>query len=274
DNLMRFPRIYAAFLLWLLSEIFEKLPETGDLEIPKLVMFFDEAHLIFNGAPKVLLERIEQIVRLIRSKGVGVYFITQNPADIPQAVLAQLGNRIQHALRAYTPSEQKAVKAAASAFRPNPAFKTEEVIGNLGVGEALVSFLDAQGVPGMVERAFVLPPEGRIGPLSREERQSVIQKSLLYGMYEKSIDRESACEKLSVRIGERVRAEEEAARQAKLEADPARDAKKTRGNKDMLGGLVGDLAKKTQQSISRNLANHMGRGLIRGIFGNLFGGKK
>ncbi len=281
DRLMQSPRIYASFLLWLLSEMFENLPEVGDLEMPKLVLFFDEAHLIFNDAPKVLLERIEQVVRLIRSKGVGVYFITQNPADIPETVLAQLGNRIQHALRAYTPAEQKAVKAAASAFRPNPAFKTEEVITALGVGEALVSCLDAKGVPCVVERAFMLPPESRIGPLSPAERQSAIQKSFLYGQYEKMIDRESAYEILTGRVLQKTQDEtvaKQAKEQAKLEAEQAKEAARAAKNapKDqgMFGGMVGDLAKKTQQSITRNIANQVGRSLIRGILGGIFGGKK
>ena len=262
DRLMQSPRIYAAFLLWLLSELYETLPEAGDLEQPKLVLFFDEAHLLFSNAPKALLEKIEQVVRLIRSKAVGVYFITQSPADIPETVLAQLGNRVQHALRAYTPKEQKAVRAAAEAFRPNPAFKTEDAITTLGVGEALVSLLDGKGAPGVVEKASMLPPESQIGPITADERQELIKKSLLYGQYERVVDRESAYEKLSARV---------------LEKTPE-ETGKGRGKKDddkgFVGELVTDFAKKTQQSITRNLANQVGRSLIRGILGSLFGGKK
>lgn len=263
DRLMQSPRIYGSFLLWLLSELYEKLPETGDLEQPKLVLFFDEAHLIFTNAPKALLEKIEQVVRLIRSKAVGVYFVTQNPADIPETVLAQLGNRVQHALRAYTPREQKAVRAAADSFRPNPAFKTEDAITEMGVGEALVSFLDDKGIPAMVERSKVLPPESRIGPLTADERRNEIQKSQLYGQYERVIDRESAYEVLSRRV-------EENAAQAESEGK----GRKAKNDDGVLGGLIGEFAKKTQQSITRNIANQVGRSLVRGILGGLFGGKK
>ena len=200
DKLMNSPRIYTTFLLWLLSDLFENLPEVGDLEKPKLVFFFDEAHMLFNDMPKVLLEKVEQIIRLIRSKGVGVYFISQNPADIPDNILGQLGNRIQHALRAYTPNDQKAVKVAANTFRANPKFDTETAITELGTGEALVSFLDEKGAPNPVERAFVLPPEGQIGPVTPEERTRIIQSSLLYGIYEKEVDRISAFEIISERM--------------------------------------------------------------------------
>ena len=194
DKLMASPRLYSTFLLWLLSELFEQLPEVGDVDKPKLVFFFDEAHLLFNEAPPALLEKIEQVVRLIRSKGVGVYFVTQNPLDIPDTVLGQLGNRVQHALRAFTPRDQKAVKTAAETLRPNPAFDAAAAITELGVGEALISFLDEKGRPNVVERAFVLPPASRIGPLTAEERQAVIKASLVYGVYEKTLDRESAFE--------------------------------------------------------------------------------
>ena len=196
DKLMASPRLYSTFLLWLLSELFEQLPEVGDVEKPKLVFFFDEAHLLFNEAPPALLEKIEQVVRLIRSKGVGVYFVTQNPLDIPDTVLGQLGNRVQHALRAFTPRDQKAVKTAAETLRANPAFDAAAAITELGVGEALLSFLDEKGRPNVVERAFVLPPASRIGPLAAEERQAVIKASLVYGVYENQLDRESAYEKL------------------------------------------------------------------------------
>src|SRR3954466_2287867 len=199
DKLMENPRLYATFLLWLLSEMFEQLPEVGDVEKPKLVFFFDEAHLLFNDAPKALLDRIEQVVRLIRSKGVGVYFVTQNPIDVPDKVLAQLGNRVQHALRAFTPRDQKAVKAAAETFRPNPKLNTEQVITQLGKGEALVSFLEGNGTPSIVERCMVRPPSARIGPVTPEERKAIIAKSPLRGKYDSAIDPESAYEVLQNR---------------------------------------------------------------------------
>lgn len=263
DRLMQSPRVYAAFLLWLLSELYESLPEVGDLPKPKLALFFDEAHLLFSNAPKALLERIEQVVRLIRSKGVGIYFITQNPADIPETVLTQLGNRVQHALRAYTPKEQKSVRAAADAFRPNPAFKTEDVITNLAVGEALVSLLDPKGIPSVVERVQMLPPESQIGPLTPEERQNQIRASLLFGQYENVLDRESAYEILTARV-----------LQKSQESAAAATAKGKKGDESFVGGLLTDFAKKTQQSVTRNIANQVGRSLIRGILGSLLGGKK
>ena len=199
DRLMQSPKLYATMLLWLLSELYERLPEVGDRDKPKLVFFFDEAHLLFTDAPKALLDKIEQVVRLVRSKGVGVFFVTQNPLDVPDIVLGQLGNRIQHALRAYTPRDQKAVKAAASTMRANPKIDTEKVITELGVGEALVSFLDEKGRPAIVERAFVLPPASRIGPITAEERKAVIDRSPVKGVYDKLVDRESAYEKLAGR---------------------------------------------------------------------------
>jgi hypothetical protein len=199
DKLMLTPKTYTAFLLWLLSELFEKLPEVGDPEKPKLVFFFDEAHLLFTDAPKALLEKVEQMVRLIRSKGVGVYFITQNPLDVPQTVLGQLSNRVQHALRAFTPLDQKAVKAAAQTFRTNPKLDVAEVITQLGVGEALVSMLDDKGMPGIVQRAFMLPPTSQIGPIPPDLRQQIIKSSPVAGRYETMLDRESAYEKLQGR---------------------------------------------------------------------------
>ena len=199
DKLIHAPRLYATFLLWLLSELFEELPEAGDLDKPKLVFFFDEAHLLFNDAPKALTEKVEQVVRLIRSKGVGVYFVTQNPADVPPTILGQLGNRVQHALRAFTPAEQKGIKAAAETFRPNPAFKTQEVITQLGVGEALVSTLEPGGVPGIVERAKVIPPRSRMGPLTADERQQIVAQSPVGAKYTELVDRESAYEILQAR---------------------------------------------------------------------------
>src|SRR6478672_2407912 len=200
DRLLTSPRLYASFLLWLMSELFEQLPEVGDPEKPKLVFFFDEAHLLFNEAPAALLEKIEQVVRLIRSKGVGVYFVTQNPLDIPDTVLAQLGNRVQHALRAFTPRDQKAVKAAASTMRANPKLDIETAITELAVGEALVSLLDEKGRPSVTERVFVIPPGSRIGPISDDERKALIAASLVAGVYEKKVDRESAYEKLTARV--------------------------------------------------------------------------
>ncbi len=199
DKLIHSPRLYATFLLWLLSELFEELPEVGDLEKPKLVFFFDEAHLLFRDAPKALVEKVEQVVRLIRSKGVGIYFVTQNPLDLPQTVLAQLGNRVQHALRAFTPADQKAVKAAAETFRPNPRLNVTQAITELEVGEALVSLLDGKGIPGIVQRAKIAPPRGRIGPITKEERADLIQRSPLAGRYDTPLDRDSAYEMLNGR---------------------------------------------------------------------------
>ncbi len=199
EQLMNSPKLYSTFLLWMLSELFEQLPEVGDLDKPKLVFFFDEAHLLFNDAPKALLEKIEQVVRLIRSKGVGVYFVTQNPLDVPDTVLGQLGNRVQHALRAFTPRDQKAVKTAATTMRPNPSLDIEQAITELAVGEALVSFLDEEGRPSITERAFVIPPGSQIGPISLEERKSIIKASTIFGHYENAVDRESAYEMLAKR---------------------------------------------------------------------------
>ena len=190
DKLMQSPRLYATFLLWMLSELFEELPEAGDLPKPKLVFFFDEAHLLFNDAPKALMDKIEQVVRLIRSKGVGVYFVTQNPIDVPDKVLAQLGNRVQHALRAFTPRDQKAVAAAAQTFRPNPKLDTAQVIMELGKGEALVSFLEGNGTPTMVERVMIRPPSARIGPITPEERKAIMSKSPVKGKYDTAVDAE------------------------------------------------------------------------------------
>jgi len=223
DKLMQAPKLYATLLLWILSELFENLPEAGDLDKPKLVFFFDEAHLLFNDAPDALVDKIEQVVRLIRSKGVGVYFVTQNPIDVPDKVLSQLGNRVQHALRAFSPRDQKAVKAAAETMRDNPALDEESVITELGVGEALVSFLDEKGRPGMVERALILPPQGQIGPITPEQRQAIIASSLVAGHYEKEIDRESAYELLKGRAAQAAATEQAAAAQvesSKAEAVP------------------------------------------------------
>jgi uncharacterized protein len=262
DKLMSSPQLYATFLLWLLSELFEDLPEVGDPDKPKLVFFFDEAHLLFTDAPPGLLQKIEQTVKLIRSKGVGVYFVTQNPLDMPESVLAQMGNRVQHALRAYTPREQKAVKTAADTFRPNPRFKTEKAITELGKGEALVSVLDLKGVPTMVERTLIRPPESRIGPITPDERGKLIKSSPVYGQYDETVDRESAYEKLSKRANERAEAQEKAAadRQAAREARAAprqRESATDRFVKNVAG------------SVGRQVGSMVVRSLVRGILGGL-----
>ncbi|MBP7341371.1 MAG: DUF853 domain-containing protein [Smithellaceae bacterium] len=281
DRLYNSPKLYSTFLLWMLSEFFEQLPEVGDVEKPKLVFFFDEAHLLFNDAPAALLEKIEQVVRLIRSKGVGVYFVTQNPLDIPDTVLAQLGNRVQHALRAFTPRDQKAVKTAAETMRPNPSFDAAAAITELGVGEALISFLDEKGRPAQVERSFVIAPGSRLGVLTDAERQSAIRASTIYGHYEKVLDRESAYEKLR-----------QAVAAAQPEAQPAaRNESQTAPAKEggLLGGAVGDLlfgrtgprGGKTDglvhaaaKSVARTIGSSVGREIVRGILGSLLGGGK
>ncbi len=265
DRLMQSPRIYATFLLWLLSELFEQLPETGDPAKPKLVFFFDEAHLIFNDAPQALLEKVEQVVRLIRSKGVGVYFVSQNPLDIPDVVLGQLGNRVQHALRAFTPRDQKAVRAAAETFRSNPALDVEKVIGELGVGEALVSFLDEKGSPGIVERAFVCPPASQIGPITPPQRQQLIRGSVLFGQYENVIDRESAFERLKAQrpIGVETRAPEiEAQRPVER---PMSTGRPGRPREDMMTAMA--------KSAARAVGSQLGRQIIRGVLGSILGGR-
>jgi DNA helicase HerA-like ATPase len=279
DKLMNSPRVYTTFLLWLLDELYETLPEVGDLDKPKLIFFFDEAHLLFNDMPSSLLEKVEQIVRLIRSKGVGVYFCTQNPADIPPTILGQLGNRVQHALRAYTPNDQKAVRVAANTFRTNPAFDTVEAITQLNTGEALVSFLDEKGAPQMVERANILPPQGQIGPITVGERDQLLRSSLIYGVYEKYIDRESAYEILSKKQElleeERKRAEEEKerirqqkeAQKAALEAERAKRAAARQRKADL--GILGDLLDQVGKSTKRQISYQIGRSITRGIFGAL-----
>ena len=284
DKLMLSPRIYTTFLLWLLSDLYENLPEVGDRDKPKLVFFFDEAHLLFSDMPRHLLDKVEQIVRLIRSKGVGIYFCTQNPADIPQSILGQLGNRVQHALRAYTPNDQKAVRVAAQTFRANPKYDTETAITQLETGEALVSFLDEKGAPQMVERAYILPPQGQIGPITNEERSQLIRRSLIYGVYEKLIDRESAYEILSERqdllhIEQQRAAEEKAAIAKQRELDKAqREAERIeraeqRARKAQGGGLLDDLIKQVGRSTSRQISNQVGRTITRTIFGTFFGKK-
>ena len=285
DQLMSSPRLYSTFLLWLLSELFEQLPEVGDMDKPKLVFFFDEAHLLFNEAPLALLEKIEQVVRLIRSKGVGVYFVTQNPLDIPDSVLGQLGNRVQHALRAFTPRDQKAVKTAADTLRPNPKFDAAAVITELGVGEALVSFLDEKGRPTIVERAFILPPASRIGPLNTEERQAIIKGSLVYGVYEKTLDRESAYEKLKGSAPAAAPVPTQASAQAPASAPapaevPASGGSIFGGLGDLFGGTRGPrgglgregVAEALAKSAARAIGSQVGREIIRGVLGSILGG--
>jgi DNA helicase HerA-like ATPase len=261
------PRIYATFLLWLLSELMEELPERGDADLPKLVFFFDEAHLLFSKAPKALLEKITQVVRLIRSKGVGVFFITQYPNDVPDEVIGQLGNRIQHALRAFTPKDKKAVKAAAETFRPNPAFDTVEVIGNLGVGEALISTLDEKGVPSMVERTLMSPPRSQFGPVDEKERKRIIEKSPLRSTYDQEVDRESAYELLKKREEELIKRREA---QAKAEADEKAAKKSSRSSGGSRRQGVGEAFLK---SVARAVGSKLGRQIVRGILGSIIGGK-
>ena len=265
DQLIQSPKVYATFLLWLLSELFEELPEVGDPAKPRLVFFFDEAHLLFDDAPKVLVDRIAQVVRLIRSKGVGVYFVTQNPMDLPDDVLGQLGNRIQHALRAYTPRDAKAVRAAATTFRQNPALNTEEVITQLGVGEALTSTLDAKGVPGMVQRTLIRPPSSRLGPATDEERQSVIARSPIAGVYDNAIDRESAHEILTQRAEETARRREETQeRDSAANKRPKPAPAKRRSRSSNRQGVGEAFAK----SVVRSVGSQLGRQIIRGILGS------
>ncbi|MFO1128506.1 MAG: helicase HerA-like domain-containing protein [Rhodospirillales bacterium] len=259
SELIQKPRLYAVFLLWLMSELFEELPEVGDPEKPKLVLFFDEAHLLFDGAPKSLVDKVEQVVRLIRSKGVGVYFITQSPADVPDDILAQLGNRVQHALRAFTPKDQKAVKAAAETFRANPALDTARAILELGVGEALVSTLEAGGVPAMVERTLIAPPVSRVGPATAEERAVVINASPVAGAYDRTIDRESAYEMLA----ERAAAAPSAAAADRPAAGRGRPRAPAASTTEQ---IVASVAK----SAARSMGTTVGRQLVRGLLGSLF----
>ncbi len=278
DQLLNSPRLYASFLLWLMSELFEELPEVGDPDKPRFVFFFDEAHLLFNEAPRALMEKVEQVVRLIRSKGVGIYFVTQNPLDVPDAVLGQLGNRIQHALRAFTPRDQKAVRAAASTMRQNPAFDAETAITELGVGEGLLSFLDDHGQPGVVQRAYLSAPGSRIGPISDAERAQVMQRSVVAGIYDKTIDRESAYEMLQKR--------------AEQVADKPVEPAKGDGDSGGIGGPIGDILsgalggltgkrnkssdsvlEAAAKSAARSIGSTLGRTLIRGVLGSLFKGR-
>lgn len=274
EKLYQMPKLYAASLLWMLSELYEQLPEAGDLDKPKLVFFFDEAHLLFSDAPQVLLDKIEQVIRLIRSKGVGVYFVSQNPSDIPDAVLGQLGNRVQHALRAFTPKDQKAVKTAAQTMRANPAFNTEQAIQELGTGEALISFLDAKGSPSIVERAMVIAPDSRMGPVTDDERNGLINNSPLYGKYEDEVDRESAFEMLQKGV-------ENSAGQA--DAPPAMGQQSTDdggllgGLKDIIFGTTGPRGGKHDglvQTAAKSAVRQVTNQIVRGMLGSLLGGRR
>jgi DNA helicase HerA-like ATPase len=283
DRLYNSPKLYSTFLLWLLAELFEQLPEVGDVDKPRLVFFFDEAHLLFNDAPQALLDKIEQVVRLIRSKGVGVYFVSQNPLDVPDAVLAQLGNRVQHALRAFTPRDQKAVKTAAQTMRANPKFDAEQAIMELGTGEALISFLDEKGRPSMVERAFVLPPASRLGPLTEAERGTVIRQSPMRGRYEQTLDRESAYEKLTASVAAGTSATPAGSSPSSLPAG---------GEAAGGGGLLGSLgelvfgstgprggqrdgiAQMAAKTVTRTIASSVGREIVRGVLGSMLGGRR
>lgn len=282
EKLMNSPKLYSTFLLWMLSELFERLPEVGDPEKPKLVFFFDEAHLLFNEAPHPLLEKIEQVVRLIRSKGVGVYFVTQNPLDVPENVLGQLGNRVQHALRAFTARDQKAVRAAAQTMRASPGFDTEKAITELSVGEALVSLLDEKGRPGMVEQAFITPPASRMGPLDDAERMNIIQSSIIFGHYEQMVDRESAYEIIRSRTATTQETSEDGRRPMERQENHAAPANDEGGMMDTLSGLllgktgprggrhpgIFDTAAK---SAARSIGSQVGREIFRGVLGGIFG---
>ncbi|MFH8133225.1 helicase HerA-like C-terminal domain-containing protein [Pantoea osteomyelitidis] len=274
EKLWQMPKLYATSLLWLLAELYEQLPEAGDLEKPKLVFFFDEAHLLFDDAPPVLLDKIEQVIRLIRSKGVGVWFVTQNPADVPDSVLGQLGNRIQHALRAFTPKDQKALKTAAETMRANPAFDTLSALQELGTGEALISVLDEKGTPGIVQRAMVIAPGSRMGPLSADERNGLINHSPLYGKYDEALDRESAFEKLQ----QGVQATSEQANAPAAKGDKvAVDSAILGGLKDILFGSTGPRGGKRDgvvQTMAKSATRQIASQLVRGVLGSLFGGRK
>jgi len=291
DKLMLQPKTYATFLLWMLAELYETMPEVGDLEKPKLVFFFDEAHLLFTDAPDVLLQKVEQIIRLIRSKGIGIYFVTQNPLDVPDIVLGQMGNRVQHALRAFTPRDQKAVRAAATTFRSNPNLDVEKTITELSVGEALVSFLDEKGQPGIVERALILPPHGQIGPIAPSERQQIISSSVLYGHYERAVDRESAYERLKEKARQEAEAQaapayppsvpfpEPEARtpygyprqpQTRSPYPPMEQPRMPRPAGRSRDTLVEAMAK----SAVRSIGSSVGRQVVRGILGSLLGGRR
>ncbi|MGB0126679.1 MAG: helicase HerA-like domain-containing protein [Rhodocyclaceae bacterium] len=279
DKLYGSPKLYSTFLLWLLAELFEQLPEVGDAEKPKMVFFFDEAHLLFADAPAALLQKIEQVVRLIRSKGVGVYFVTQNPLDVPDTVLGQLGNRVQHALRAFTPRDQKAVKTAAETMRANPAFDAATAISELGTGEALISFLDEKGRPSVVERAFVFPPASRLGPLTADERDGAIRGSVLYGHYEEVADRESAYELLK---GRAAATQPEEARTGPAGSQPRGGEESGTsvlgsilfGTTGPRGGRHDGIVQTAAKSVARTVGSSVGREIVRGVLGSLFGGRR
>jgi DNA helicase HerA-like ATPase len=280
DKLMQNPRVYATFLLWLLAELFENLPEVGDRDKPKLVFFFDEAHLLFSEAPPALIEKVEQVVRLIRSKGVGVYFVTQNPLDIHDKVLGQLGNRVQHALRAFTPRDQKAVKSVAETMRANPKIDAEKAILELGVGEALVSLLDAKGTPGITQRVWILPPGSHIGPITPDERKKILAGSLVAGTYDKTVDRESAFELLKARAG----ADNAASPTAGAPGAPGTaqgDGGVWGGLSDVLFGSTGPrggrregMVEAAAKSAARSVGSSLARELTRGVLGSLMGGRR
>ena len=279
DRLMQAPKMYATLLLWLLSELFENLPEAGDLDKPKLVFFFDEAHLLFADAPDALVDKIEQVVRLIRSKGVGVYFVTQNPADVPDKVLSQLGNRVQHALRAFSARDQKAVRAAAETMRDNPGLDEAAAITELGVGEALVSCLDEKGRPGVVQRAFVVPPQGQIGPITDAQRRQLVQNSLVAGAYEKAVDRESAYEILKARAAQTAAAAAPPPQATQAQTQPQQSGGGLLGG---LGALLGSGARGSRQTVAeaavtsaaRAIGSNLGRQIVRGVLGSILGGKR
>ena len=291
DKLLNSPRLYATFLLWMLSELFETLPEIGDPEKPKLVFFFDEAHLLFDEAPKILVDRIELVVRLVRSKGVGVYFVTQNPLDIPDAVLGQLGNRVQHALRAFTPRDQKAVKATAETMRPKAGLNIEAAITELAVGEALVSLLDAKGRPSETERVFVIPPGSQLGPITPPQRQALLQGSLVAGVYEKVLDRDSAYEVFQAHAGARgqTAAPAEEAGAPKTPRIPGANGKSAEADGGGIGSMISEalfgrtgprggqydgIVQTMAKSAARSVASGLGRELVRGVLGSLLGGKR
>jgi hypothetical protein len=287
DKLMQSPRLYATFLLWMLSELFEALPEVGDLDRPKLVFFFDEAHLLFNDAPKVLVERIELVVRLVRSKGVGVFFVTQNPLDIPDTVLAQLGNRVQHALRAFTPRDQKAVKSAAETMRANPGLDVAAAITELGVGEALVSLMDEKGRPCLTERVYVLPPSSQIGPITPPQRKALLDGSIVAGVYEKAVDRESAFEALKGRTQSKIDTQPANGDAAPGRTSRGKAAAETaplpeKGILDSIGDMLGGGARRSRASVGEqmvksaasSIGREVGRQIIRGVLGSILGGSR
>lgn len=271
DKLLQSPKVYATFLLWLLTALFERLPEVGDPEKPKLIFFFDEAHLLFADLPKVIEDKVVQVVRLIRSKGVGVYFVTQNPLDVPETVLGQLSNRVQHALRAFTPKDQKAVRAAAETFRTNPKLNVEQAITQLAVGEALVSFLDETGTPGIVERALICPPHSQIGPITPEQRSQLMKTSVVAGVYENAVDRESAFEILKARAGQPLPAAPGTGAPAGQQSPPwYANIPGISG-----GGRRGDnLVEAMAKSAARTIGSSVGRQIVRGVLGSLLGGSK